>query len=162
MDATLTALSVRAETVLDAPITKARLQRLTIAMSDQAQEPLFRELVSNHVQALAQQNELSAVDQQLTQMKRELDRLAQEYSELDDLERRVKFAEAVFNSAIGKIDVGKSNIFSSYPLVQQLMRPTLPQTRDRRRLLFALLGGLASSVFVSTGLTLAWLRRKTP
>lgn len=160
VESALAALTARARTALDRNITAAQLDKLTIAMADRGQEPLFRELVATQVQASAIGAELAEIERQITASRNELNKLAQEYSQLDDLERRLKFSEAVFNSTIGKTDVGRSHVFSSYPLVQLLVHPTLPDRRDLRVLLFAILGAIAASGFATTALTLAWLRRK--
>lgn len=154
------ALIARARMVLDRDLAGSQLEKLTIALADRGQEPLFRELVATQVQASALGAELGEIERQITASRNELNKLAQEYSQLDDLERRLKFSEAVFNTTIGKTDVGRSHVFSSYPLVQLLVHPTLPERRDLRVLLFAILGAIAASGFATTALTLAWLQRK--
>ena len=154
------ALAIRARRVLGPDISDRQLGMLAISAGTRGPEPLVRELVAKDVQAESQRAELLEIDRQHTQQNASLDSLAQQYSELDELERRVKLAEAVFHSAIGKIEVGKSNIFSSYPLVQQLVEPQLPAGQSRRATLFVLLGALGGSALFSTALTLAWMRRK--
>lgn len=158
--AALEALVDRVREVSGRKLSAKGMRSLSVTLGERAQEPLMRELVANHVQTVALQAELGEVDRQYEALRQELDQLAKEYSVLDDLERRLKFSEAVFNTALGQIDVGRSNIFSSYPLVQMLAPPTLPEHRGRRNLLFALAGGAFGSLFLSMGLTLAWLRRK--
>lgn len=93
-------------------------------------------------------------------MEQELNGLAQKTSVLDDLERELKFAEAVFTSTLGKTDIGNANIFTSYPLVQMLEPPTLSRKPTSPNRMVALAGAIAASVFLNIGLTLAWLRKK--
>lgn len=159
-DSTAEALNARARTLLGARLTPAQLRRLALAGSDRSQEPLIREMVSLHAQHVATQAELAAVRQAHATARTTLDPLARDSSQLDDLQRRLQFSEAVFNSALGKIDVGRANIFSSYPLVQLLEEPRAPKRRDKRPLLFALAGATACSLLLSMALTLAWLRKK--
>lgn len=159
-DGTGDALNARAHALLGASLTPAQLHRLALAGSDRSQEPLIRELVSLHAQRVAAQAELAAVRKEYETARTSLDELARDSSQLDDLERRLQFSEAVFNAALGKIDVGRANIFSSYPLVQMLEEPRAPQRRDKRPLLFALAGAAACSLLLSVALTLAWLRKK--
>ena len=151
----------RASMLTGRDLGERQVQGLTIGTAERSQEPLVRELVSAHAQVSAQKSELKEVERQYSALRGELKGLATEYSRLEDLERRLKFAEAIFNSTLGKIDVGRSNIFSSYPLVQTLVAPTLPERRSVRNVIFAVAGGLACSFFVSVALTLAWLRRKS-
>lgn len=137
-----------------------QLRRLSLTGSDRNQEPLFRELVTIHSQSAAARAELAAVRAEHVASRAQLDEIARDSSQLDDLERRLKFSEAVFNSALGKSDVGGSNIFSSYPLVQLLEAPRAPEGRDKRPLLMAIAGGIACSILLTIALTLAWLRKK--
>lgn len=69
-------------------------------------------------------------------------------------------AEAVFASTVAKLDLGKSEIFSAYPLAQLVAEPSLPQeaSAPRRSLIF--LGSTTGSIFCSAGLGLLWWRKR--
>lgn len=157
---TAEALTRRARNLLGEELPPGLLQKISLTGSERNQEPLIRELVAIGSQLAAAKAEQAAVTADYAVLRETLDGLARESSQLDDLERRLRFSEAVFNSALGKTDIGRSNTFSSYPLVQMLEEPRLPRQRDKRPLLMALGGTLACSLLLSLALTMAWLRKK--
>ena len=98
-----------------------------------------------------------------TQIKNYQSRLrsqSENVSKLDELERQHQIAEAVFTSAVAKIDTGKSDIFASYPMLQMMMEPTLPQKMSGARPQHVHLGGAFGTVMTIIILTLLWLRRR--
>ena len=80
-------------------------------------------------------------------------------SELADLQRDHHIAEAVFSSALARIDTNKQDPFASYPLVQTLAEPSLPKRPSSPSLMIALAGALAASVLTIMAFALAWLRQ---
>lgn len=84
--------------------------------------------------------------------------LAQDAGHLDDLKRDVQVAEAVFSSALGRIGTSKADFFASYPLVQTLEAPSLPDRPSSPQKLLALAGALAATFFLSLALVMTWLR----
>ena len=80
-------------------------------------------------------------------------------AKLDDLERDHKIANAVFSSALARIDVSKSDIYASYPLIQMLEPPTLPEKPSSPRLVFAVAGAILGSLLAIMGWTFAWLHQ---
>ncbi len=78
---------------------------------------------------------------------------------LDDLQRDHSIANAVFSSAMARIDSTKSDIFASYPLLQVLQEPTLPEKPSSPRLLFAAVGAVGGSFLASTAWIFAWLHQ---
>ena len=72
----------------------------------------------------------------------------------------MSFTEAVFTGVAGKTDIGNTNLYSSYPLVQTLVEPVLPETPSILGLLFVAAGAMASSMMFLTALSLAWMRAK--
>ena len=88
-----------------------------------------------------------------------LERSTTDASKLEDLKRKHQVATAVFTTALAKVDIGKSDHFSSYPLVQLLAEPSVPEkpeTLDRK---LALLGGVAGSLLSLFGIILLWVRK---
>lgn len=154
------AMERRAKQLLGVELSSQKLRDLALVGGERGQEPLIRELVAINAQHAAAQAELRSVSAEYESARKLLDSLARKSSQLDDLERRLKFSEAVFNSALVKTDVGRSNIFSSYPLIQLLEGPRTPQRSDKRPVLMALVGAMACSILLSVALTLAWLRKK--
>jgi uncharacterized protein involved in exopolysaccharide biosynthesis len=78
---------------------------------------------------------------------------------LDDLLRDLQVAEAVFRSALARIDTGKTDRFASYPMVQVFDAPTLPDRPSSPKTTLAVAGGVAASLFLLMGMGLLWIRQ---
>ncbi len=81
-------------------------------------------------------------------------------SQLADLIRDHRVAEAVFSSALARLDTNKQDPFASYPLVQVLEAPSLPNGPSSPSTILAIAGAIASTIFLIIGLTLLWLRQR--
>ena len=81
-------------------------------------------------------------------------------SRLDELQREHQIAEAVFTSAMAKIDTGKSDIFASYPMLQLFMEPNLPQSTSGAKPLHVYLGGMLGTAITTIVLITLWVRRR--
>jgi uncharacterized protein involved in exopolysaccharide biosynthesis len=103
--------------------------------------------------------EVKTLNQQIVLLEQRLSDLTQKAAKLDRLQRDLQIAEAVFASTVTKLDLGKSSIYSSYPLIQLLRKPTLEDTPVSPKTKLVLAGAGASSLFTSTGLLLLWLRK---
>ena len=84
--------------------------------------------------------------------------LAPAASHLDDLKRDVQVAEAVFSSALARIDTSKADFFASYPMIQTLDPPLMPRRPSSPVPVLAVAGGLGASFFIIAALVLTWLR----
>ena len=80
-------------------------------------------------------------------------------AQLADLLRDLRLAEAVFSSALARLDTNKSDPFASYPLVQTLEAPSLPRARAAPSPLLVIAGAIAATVFILIGFLLLWLRQ---
>ena len=123
-----------------------------------ARAELLSELVRKQVELNAAEEELRTLDAQFAAGQTELDRLAPIAAEMQDLERDFSVSEAVFASAIARTESGKSDVYASYPLVQVLEDPSLPEkpTSPNRKL--ALFAGIAATLMMLMGLSLGWIR----
>lgn len=81
-------------------------------------------------------------------------------SQLADLIRDHRVAEAVFSSALARLDTNKQDPFASYPLVQVLEAPSLPNSPSSPSKMLAIAGAIAATLFLIIGLTLLWLRQR--
>ena len=84
--------------------------------------------------------------------------LAADASTLENLKRDVLVTEAVFTSALARIDTNKSDFFASYPMVQTLEPPVRPTKPSSPQPLLAFGAAAAASVLVTFALALVWLR----
>ncbi len=78
---------------------------------------------------------------------------------LENLSRKQQVATAVFSTALAKQDIGNADRYSSYPLVQMLAHPTLPERANSMATKIAVLGGTGATVAMIIGLYLLWIRK---
>lgn len=149
------ALSARARALApDIDATTAQL------LAQGSSEPdLYRRLVELHTKRRGMDDEIASLEHSIVEQERLLERSTTDASNLEDLKRRHQVATAVFTTALAKADIGKSDRFSSYPLVQLLAEPTLPDRPDTLGRNLALLGAAAASLFSFFGLFLLWIRK---
>jgi uncharacterized protein involved in exopolysaccharide biosynthesis len=152
----------RASSLLGRKVDRSTLQNLSIkSESGSSRESLFRDLVSMQAdqQGLVAQNE--ALTDQILELEARLKILVQKQSKLDNLQREVQIAEAVFASTLAKLDLGKSDIFISYPVTQLISEPTLPDEKTSPKPSIVFVGAGVASIFITTGLAMLWWRKET-
>lgn len=84
--------------------------------------------------------------------------LASSAAKLQDLQRDFTVAEAVFASAIARAQSTKSDVYASYPLVQVLENPSLPDRASSPNRKLAIAAGGAATFMMLIGLLLGWTR----
>jgi len=155
------ALMQRAESLLKRPISPAFLDQLNLNPSssdDINRASLMQELISLQAQRQGLQSQVQELEEQIGSLENRASSLSQQESTLAELQRNVKIAEAVFSSTMTKLDLSTSNIFASYPQIQVVNQPVLPEKPSSPNIIFALLGTSAGSLFLTTGLFLLWWR----
>lgn len=85
--------------------------------------------------------------------------LTEAASRLDRLNRDYKVAEAVFTSALARLNVSKTDIFASYPMVQIAEPPSLPWKPSSPNTILAIVAGIMATFCAVVGLVLFWVRR---
>jgi len=118
----------------------------------------MQELISLQAQRQGLQSQVQELEEQIGSLENRASSLSQQESTLAELQRNVKIAEAVFSSTMTKLDLSTSNIFASYPQIQVVNQPVLPEKPSSPNIIFALLGTSAGSLFLTTGLFLLWWR----
>jgi uncharacterized protein involved in exopolysaccharide biosynthesis len=126
---------------------------------DMARDALFQKLLSLDAEAQGLAGKAEALQGIVADMESEVGKGRAMASTLDELERDHQIAEAVFTSALARIDTGKSDLYVSYPLLQMLAEPTLPDKPSSPRTALVLAGMLAGTLFTVIGLALLWLRK---
>ncbi len=153
-DAAYKGMLTRSQYLLGRPISQATLKQLNPVITNGS----ARELITLKADLRALQSQSQATNKQIIQLEGRLKSLAKQETTLDALTRDFKVAEAVFTSTLGKLDVGKSNVFGSYPLIQTLATPSLSLSSPIQK--FVLLGASLGSLLVTTGLVTLWLRKR--
>lgn len=123
-----------------------------------ARAELLSDLVRKQVELSAAEHELATLRIQFTDGQAEIERLSRAASDLQDLERDFSVAEAIFASAIARAETGKSDVYASYPLVQVLENPSLPDRPSSPNRKLAFLAGIAATLMLLFGLSLGWIR----
>jgi uncharacterized protein involved in exopolysaccharide biosynthesis len=119
---------------------------------------LFGTLVAADSQLAGASAALADMKQQMAEQTEMRNLLTDEAARLADMVRDLRVAEAVFSSALARLDTNKSDPFASYPLVQTLEEPSLPRKRSSPSLILALAGATAASLLILIGFGLLWLR----
>ena len=163
-DAAQQALIVRGQSLLGRKFTLAVLKQLSLSSNNSGnnapRDALSQELVIVQADQKGFTAQAQAIEQQLNQLESRLKNLTQLESTLDSLKRNTQIAGAVFSSNLTRLDIGKSNTFGSYPLIQLVIQPTLPEKPTSPKDKLVLLGSALGSVFVSLGLVLLWWRER--
>lgn len=120
---------------------------------------LMQQLLATAAQTNGLTQEIAALDLQINQWDERLKHSNDDAAKLEDLHRQHQVATAVFTSALAKMDVGKADIYSAYPMVQLLSAPSLAEQPSKMATILAILGGLVSSFMMITGLGIAWIRK---
>ena len=129
-----------------------------LAVTD-TRERLFATLTENDAGRSGHQAALGELRRQIADQSRDAGQLVGQASRLADLMRDLRVAEAVFSSALARLDTNKSDPFASYPLVQTLEAPSLPRSRSAPSPLLAFAGAIGASLFTLFGFLLIWLRQ---
>lgn len=136
---------------------EAELDQLLVSESN-VRSSLYNELIRQSAEQTATQSELERFDALIADMEAELQDLSRRSAILEDLERKHQAATAIYVSVAAKTDLGKSDIYASYPMTQMLTPPIVPQNPEKLKKLFAILGAVAGSIMVALSLVIAWQR----
>jgi len=83
---------------------------------------------------------------------------AQNSATLSDLQRVHQIAEAIFSSALAKLDTSRLDIYATYPLTQLLTLPGATIKRDRLKSKLMILAGIIIYGLLCLAMTLATIR----
>ncbi|MEI2580822.1 GumC family protein [Scytonema sp. PRP1] len=159
-DAAQQALLARGQALLGRPVSLGTLKQLNLssAGSDSGRDALFEQIVTVQADQKGLTAQAQAIDQQIAQLENRLKNLVHQGSNLDALKRDMQVAEAVFSSTLTRLDIGKSNASGSYPLIQVVAEPSLPDSPTSPKKSYVYFGAAVGSLFSTTGLVLLWLR----
>lgn len=155
---TLRQSMVERGTALTALPAETLLDFADLSVSD-GRERLLDELMRTAGGRAGAQAALVEVREQIAQQSDEADTLVEKAAELTDLLREQRVAEAVFSSALARLDTNKADPFASYPLVQTFEAPSLPRGPASPSTLLAVAGAVVASILVIMGFLLLWLRQ---
>ena len=129
-----------------------------LAVSD-TRERLFATLTERDAGRAGHGAALAELRRQIAAQSRDARNQVERASRLAELTRDLRVAEAVFSSALARLDTNKSDPFASYPLVQILEAPSLPRSKAAPSPLLAIAGAIGATLFTLLGFLLLWLRQ---
>lgn len=124
-----------------------------------AREDLFSSLSQRDSDRAGNGAALAELRRQISNQSALTDTQVEQAARLADLLRDLRVAEAVFTSALARLDTNKSDPFASYPLVQTLESPSLPDAKSSPSPMLVVGGALAATIFLAIGFLLLWLRQ---
>ncbi|TQV73784.1 hypothetical protein FLL45_13015 [Aliikangiella marina] len=127
--------------------------------SDATRNKLMKDLIEYDVLQKGLKEKVVTLEEIIKRLVKERNELTIPASKLDELIRNHQVAEAIFTSALARTDTTKADVFVSYPLVQLLDTPSLPERPHTPKKLFAFVGAFFSTLFVILGLMLLWIRK---
>lgn len=136
----------------------AILENVDITIGD-GRSNLMQGMVIANAQGAAVKAGLAEIRKDIADQSERSDKLVHQASELADLVRQHRVAEAVFSSALARIDTNQQDPFASYPLVQTLEQPSLPQSPSSPSVLLAIAGATGATIIILIALGLLWFRR---
>lgn len=135
----------------------AQLETLDLAPAG-ARADLLAQLVRMEAERSGAVREHTTLSMRLTREQTRQENLAAAAARLQDLQRDFSVAEAVFATAIARTQSTKSDVYASYPLVQVLENPSLPDRASSPNRKLAIAAGLAATLMMLLGLLLGWMR----
>ena len=138
--------------------SKEILENVDISV-DGGRANLMQGMVVANSQRAGVQAGLSELRKDISRQSENSEKLVNQASKLADLVRDHRVAEAVFSSALARIDTNKQDPFASYPLVQILEQPSIPQKPSSPSTILALAGALGSTFIILVGLAMLWFRQ---
>jgi len=123
-----------------------------------ARAELLAELVRMEEERSGVARELATLSTRLAKEQTRTQDLAASAARLQDLQRDFSVAEAVFATAIARAQSTKADVFASYPLVQVLENPSLPDHPSSPNRKLAIAAGGAATLMMFLGLLLGWMR----
>jgi len=142
-----------------AGVTEGEWSRVTSVLLSKAREDLLKDIVAGEAQLEGKRREVEALEKDLELLDRRVKDLTANAARLEDLKKDHIIAEAVFSSALARVDTNKADIYASYPIVQVLSPPDLPEKRSQPLPMLALGAGVVGSLLAIAAWTLAWLRQ---
>jgi uncharacterized protein involved in exopolysaccharide biosynthesis len=135
------------------------LPRLLLVLNSKSREELLKQLISGEALERGKHQEAEAIEKEIQAKELRIKAMSIDAAHLEDLKKDHLVAEAVFSSALARLDTNRADLYASYPIVQVLSPPDLPEKPSQPRLLYALAAGVVGSLLAISAWTLAWLRQ---
>lgn len=133
-------------------------ERLLLVTNGSQSADMMRTLVTNSVQLAGRAAEATSLEGEFRRTSAQVNQMSLDVARLEDLRKDHIVAEAVFTSALARLDTNRADIYASYPMVQMLAAPDLPEHRSNPGKFIIILCALIASMLSIGGWSMAWLR----
>ncbi len=137
--------------------TEAESRALVMMANVSHQAELLQQLVRNEAAMDGKRREVETISAEKERLEDEVARLSGAAAQLEDLKKNHQLAEAVYSSAVARVDTSKSDIYGAYPIVQVLAPPNIPDGYEQPRRLYAVIAGVVGTLFSLLAWGLVWL-----
>lgn len=135
------------------------LVELLSLSADSVRGSLLETLINNNIKKTGLTNKISTLQFEIQNLEQTLEKQTKNAAELENLKRNHQIAEAVFVSALARVDTEKSDLYASYPLLQMYEKPSLPGEPSSPKKKLVYVGAGIASILVTTALILLWIRK---
>ncbi len=151
----------RGHILLNKKLDQLTLERLSLDNSNGSgvkRGELFQQLVILNSEHQGLVGQVAVLAQQIRQLEVRLNIFSQKQLVLDRRLRELQMAEAIFSSTLAKVDLGKSDPYGSFPLLQLVEDPSLPEEPTAPKPGLVKAGAAGGSLLITIALTLVWWR----
>lgn len=152
------ALGLRAEEVLGEKGDE--ILDLIMPGASSTDSSLYSDLIRLQSEQAGLSSEIESLDKTLPELENSILLYSEQNTKLAELEQDYSIANTILVSATARLDLGKSDIYATYPMTQLLVPPSVPEPPSKLPKLFVLLGAAIGSFFVILGLIIIWNRKR--
>ena len=145
----------RGSYLLNRPVNIVTLERLSLDAAEGRQE-LVEMLLTLQAEQKALENQIAETEEQIVSLESRLNTLVAEQPVLNRLEQDVQLSESILVAEAAKLNLNQPELATAYPVIQLLSEPSLPEESDRNLSKTIILGALASSFLLTTGIVMFW------
>jgi uncharacterized protein involved in exopolysaccharide biosynthesis len=119
---------------------------------------MMRTLILANLTYAGRRAEYEVLDEEFKKLSGAVARMSNDVARLEDLKKDHLVAEAVFTSALARLNTNRTDIYASYPMVQMLAEPDLADETANPSSILVIALGLLASLLAIAGWSTSWLR----
>ncbi|MGK7906394.1 MAG: GumC family protein [Synechococcus sp.] len=148
------------EQTIGQPVSDRALQLLSLPQDGTEREQLLSTLIAVDASARGLAAQLEELDGQITALIQRQADLNRKGEQLVELEQRAQTLRVVLSSTTGALAIRETDVTTTYPLVQLVIPPVLPEEPISPKKSYALVGAIFGSAFVTVALAIAFRQRR--
>lgn len=144
--------------LLNRPVTIQSIERLNFSGG---RKQLVELLITLQTDKEGLENQIYEIDRQIIALEIRLTTLVKEQPILNSLEQDVQLSESILVSDVAKLKLDKPELATAYPVLQLLSEPSLPEEPEGNLKKMVILGAVAFSLLLTTGILIFWWETPT-